>query len=139
MPERRGAGLRAPQLASASAANRRAGGFVAGMISLMVLAQVFYKFAGLHAGAAPDPWSAWLLNPWLWSGLLAAVVGTVCWLFALRALPLAVAYPWTALIYVLTPLASAAIFGETLSPPFLVGLAMILAGVIVTTRAVGRS
>ena len=102
----------------------------------MVAAQVLYKFAGLwsrdHAGLI----AAFMLNPWLWSGLGCAVVGMVLWLMALRRLALSVAYPWTALVYVFTPIASALIFGDLLRTEYLFGLALISVGVVITTRGV---
>jgi drug/metabolite transporter (DMT)-like permease len=112
---------------------------VAGTIAAMVAAQVFYKLAGLwsrdHAGLI----AAFVLNPWLWIGLACAVVGMVLWLLALRHLPLSVAYPWTALVYIFTPIASALIFGDLLRTEYLIGLGLIAVGVVITTRSVSTS
>lgn len=109
---------------------------VAGMILLMVAAQIMYKFAGLYAVSHADTIASYLFNPWLWLGLVCALLGMILWLIALRHLPLATAYPWTALIYVFTPTASAFVFGEQLRIQYIIGLALISAGVLVTTRGV---
>ena len=105
----------------------------------MVAAQVMYKFAGLWSRHHQGLLAAFALNPWLWVGLGCAVVGMVLWLLALRHLPLSAAYPWTALIYVFTPIASALIFGDLLRAEYLIGLALITVGVVITTRGASTS
>ena len=60
----------------------------------------------------------------------------LCWLMTLRNMPLAVAYPWTALIYVLTPLVSAVLFGDVLSAKYMLGMTSIIAGVVLTSGGV---
>ena len=112
---------------------------VAGTIALMVVAQVMYKFAGLWSLSHSELVAAFVLNPWLWGGLGCALLGLVLWLLALRRLPLAVAYSWTALIYVFTPMVSSLVFDDLLRAQYLVGLALIASGVVVTTRGVGTS
>lgn len=54
---------------------------------------------------------------------------TILWVLALREVPLSIAYPFTALAFVLVPLASAAMFNEALSPRYFVGLAFVVGGV----------
>lgn len=110
--------------------------FLAGMIASMTAAQVMFKFAGNHAADQAGLIGAFVSNPWLWAGLLSSGVGMVCWLLTLRKLPLASAYPWTALIYVFTPLASTALFGEILSGKYLLGMICIVAGVFITAGGV---
>ena len=105
----------------------------------MVAAQVMYKFAGLWSRHHQGLLAAFALNPWLWVGLSCAVVGMVLWLLALRHLPLSAAYPWTALIYVFTPIASSLIFGDLLRAEYLIGLALITVGVVITTRGASTS
>jgi drug/metabolite transporter (DMT)-like permease len=107
-----------------------------GMIILMTAAQVMFKLAGNHAGVQLTLVSALISNPWLWAGLLLSAAGMVCWLLTLRKVSLSKAYPWTALIYVLTPLASAWLFGDALDSKYLLGLASIVAGVFLTAGGV---
>lgn len=95
----------------------------------MATAQVLLKFAGIHAAAHFNVFHAFLANPWFWGALLAAAIGMVCWLMALKKMPLAIAYPGTALIYVIAPLASAALFGDPLTVQYILGMASIIAGV----------
>jgi len=110
--------------------------FLAGMILFMTAAQVMFKFAGNHALAQMGLVRALMSNPWLWIGLLFSAAGMLCWLLTLRKIPLASAYPWTAIIYVFTPLASALLFDDPLGVKYLLGLTSIVAGVFFTTGGV---
>lgn len=106
--------------------------FLAGMIMLMTAAQVMFKLAGDHALAQMGLVRSLISNPWLWIGLLFSAAGMLCWLLTLRKISLASAYPWTALIYVFTPLASALLFDDPLGAKYLLGLTSIVAGVFFT-------
>ncbi len=110
--------------------------FLAGMILCMTASQILLKLAGLHSAAHTDPVEGFLRNPWLWAALGASASGIFFWLLTLRKLPLSIAYPWTALIYLITPLAGAWIFSEVLTGRYVVGLALILSGVVLTSRGV---
>lgn len=101
-----------------------------GMICLMASAQLLFKQAGLHASAHTGWLESLALNAWLWTGMAVSAVGMVCWLLTLRRLPLATAYPWTALIYVMTPLASKLLFDDQLSWRYLSGMSLIVLGVV---------
>lgn len=109
---------------------------LAGMILLMSASQVLLKFAGLHAGAHAGALQGFLRNPWLWAAMACSAGGIGCWLLTLRRLPLAVAYPWTALIYVITPWAGTWFFAEVLKGRYAIGIVLILAGVVFTSRGV---
>jgi drug/metabolite transporter (DMT)-like permease len=106
------------------------------MILLMSTAQLFFKQAGIYASNYQAWHQALALNPWLWIGLLASAVAMLCWLHTLRHMALSSAYPWTALIYVLTPLSSALLFGDQLSAHYLIGMTIIIAGVFLTAGGV---
>lgn len=110
--------------------------FLSGMIVCMVTTQVLLKVAGIHAAVRFDILYAFLGNPWLWGSLLTSGAGLTCWLITLRHMSLATAYPWTALIYVFTPLASAMLFGDELSTKYLLGMTSIVVGVVLTSRGV---
>ena len=108
--------------------------FLAGMVAAMTAAHIMFKFAGNHSVKQVGLIDGFVSNPWLWAGLLASGIGMVCWLLVLRKLPLATAYPWTALIFVFTPLVSMALFGDVLSEKYLLGMAFIVTGVVITTN-----
>lgn len=113
--------------------------FLAGMILFMAMAQILFKLAGIHAAAYATLHDTVILNPWLWGGLLTSSFGMGCWLLTLRRMPLASAYPWTALVYVLTPLASVVLFDDVLSGQYLAGLACIVVGVYLSAGNVRAS
>lgn len=69
------------------------------------------------------------------SCLAAAVLAAVLWMLALERLEVGFAYPFMALSFVLVPVGSAVLLGEALPPLQLLGLALIVAGVTVSTVA----
>ena len=103
------------------------------MVLLMTIAQLLFKAAAIHASENISFVDAWILNIWLSVGIVATVVATLLWFFSLKSLPLSVAYPWTALIYVFTPVASMYIYGDILSLQFFIGMIMVVLGVVITT------
>lgn len=109
---------------------------LAGVIVLMTIAQLLFKKAGLYANGYTEWYFALALNPWLAIGLAASVCGMVCWLFTLRSISLSSAYPWTALTYVITPVGGALLFGEVITVKYILGMALIVAGIVVTSRGV---
>ncbi|WP_051257817.1 EamA family transporter [Desulfovibrio cuneatus] len=74
------------------------------------------------------------MNPYLWLALFSFAIGMLFWAKTLRALPLATAYSWTALTYVLVPFCGALLWQERLALPYFIGLGCIIAGVFITTR-----
>jgi drug/metabolite transporter (DMT)-like permease len=109
-------------------------GLIAVYITLLVTSQIMYKFAGLWSLSNPGLLGVAFKNPWIAMGLVSAMIAMVLWLVILRQLSLTEAYPWTALIYIITPIASTIIFGELLKPQYFLGLALVVVGVFITTR-----
>ena len=98
---------------------------------LMTTGQILFKKASLAGGGAS--WQASFLNPWMVAALTLYGGATVLWVWLLRSTPLSVAYPFTALSYVLVPLAAIAVFGEVLSWRYAFGCALIITGIIFTS------
>jgi multidrug transporter EmrE-like cation transporter len=109
---------------------------LAAMIVWMTGAQLLFKNAGLHSLAHPGLVKGFLLNAGLWLGLFASGMSMLCWLGCLRSLPLSAAYPWTASIYVLTPLASTFLFNEILGYRYFIGIAILVAGIVLSAGGV---
>jgi drug/metabolite transporter (DMT)-like permease len=63
------------------------------------------------------------------AGLAAWAASTICWLYVLRAAPLARAYGVTSLTYVIVTLASVNLFGEPIRRLHGVGITLIVIGV----------
>ena len=111
---------------------------VAGMIGSMTAAQIFFKMAGLESLEGVGLMKSWILNPWLWVSLVASAVGMLFWFFVLRCLSLSIAYPWTAMIYVLTPLCSVLVFSDLLTTQYGVGMLFIVLGIFITTSGASK-
>lgn len=81
--------------------------------------------AALHQGAA---WIGWLP-----AGILCYGLSMLCWLFALRSLPLNRAYPLLSLSYVLVCALAILLplFDERLNAGKLLGMALIILGLLV--------
>lgn len=100
----------------------------------MASSQILLKFAGQHSAVHASVIDGFALNPWLWASLGASIIGIGFWLLTLRRLTLSAAYPWTALIYFITPLAGVWFFADALTDRYLFGLAFVLVGMLLTTR-----
>jgi undecaprenyl phosphate-alpha-L-ara4N flippase subunit ArnE len=104
------------------------------------LGQVLFKYASpvaanargfdLVVGLARSP--AFVAAAALYAGL------TVYWTWLLSRVPLSRAYPFIALCFLFVPLMARLFFGERTPPTFLVGLALIVAGLGVITLGAAR-
>lgn len=101
-----------------------------GSVLLGVVAQVLLKM-----GAARDSFAAQILDWRTIFGLGLYGVGAFFYIYALRKLPLSVAFPTVAASYVLVAFAGWAFFREALALPQWLGLGLILAGVYFLHRA----
>jgi drug/metabolite transporter (DMT)-like permease len=88
--------------------------------------QVLFKL-GAGAGAAPMA----LLNPTIAAGLACYGLGTVLWIVALSRTTLMVAYPFTALTFVLVYGAAFFVLHEKLSLGGAIGSGLVWAGLVV--------
>ena len=60
---------------------------------------------------------------------------SIAWIWVLQKVELGRVYPLMALAFVLVPLGSHFVFGERFQPQYFVGVAMIMAGIIIAVRA----
>jgi drug/metabolite transporter (DMT)-like permease len=96
----------------------------------MASGQVLFKIA-----SGQGDMSRVLLSPVLWGAAVLYGVVTILWVMLLREVDLARAYPLMALTYVLVPAASVLLLGEKVGSSYLVGVALIVAGIILTIRS----
>ncbi len=94
-------------------------------VGILALGQLLFKYAA--RGAHHSAWS-FLLDPAFFLGLVLYAGATLSWMFVLRAFPITVAYPATALAIVLVLVAGVFLFGETINGMQALGIAAILAG-----------
>ncbi|MEO8557784.1 MAG: hypothetical protein ABI439_01890 [Rhodospirillales bacterium] len=69
-------------------------------------------------------------RPLIWLGVACYIAAFVMWMTILSRLPLGVAFPASAMVFIAVVLSSYFVFGETIGAWQLVGFAMILGGVL---------
>ncbi|MHB1676740.1 MAG: SMR family transporter [Sulfuriferula sp.] len=74
-------------------------------------------------------------EPHIIGGLLCYVISVVVWIMVLSRVEVGVAYPMVSIGYVITALAAAWLFGETLTMERIVGIGVIILGVFLITRS----
>jgi multidrug transporter EmrE-like cation transporter len=103
------------------------------LLAFDVAIQVTMKFAGdqLHPIPFGFDWAAAALSsPMVWISLIGYVATFVLWLAILHSSPLSAAFPTTALVYALVPLAGWLYLGEDFTPGQAIGISLIMAGVL---------
>ena len=101
-------------------------------IALSTAAQVWLKLGAEH-GENAGLFSG-LHSPWVWLGIFAMIGSLLTWLNALRAVPLSLAFALAGVIHALVPLACWVWLGEAISGKRWMGIALVIAGVVVSAR-----
>jgi drug/metabolite transporter (DMT)-like permease len=96
-------------------------------------AQLLLRGAALR-GADPTRPATLVTNPMFVAGVAAYGISVLTWLAVLKRVPLTVATPFIALVYVLVPIAAKFVFGDLLSWRMLGGMALVLAGVTLVAQ-----
>ena len=76
-----------------------------------------------------------LFDPWVFSGFVAAFVASFFWMAAMTKFDISFAYPFMSLAFVLVLVLSVWLFHEPLTWQKVVGMALIVAGIVVTSRS----
>ena len=100
---------------------------------LLAVGQVLFKLAGREVVLVRQ-WSdiaGLFATPWLWVALVVYGGATLLWIVLLQRVPLSRAYPFAALGFVLVPAASAWLFGERITLPYVLGAALVVVGILV--------
>jgi len=71
----------------------------------------------------------------LFSSFALYGVMTIAWIWVLQKADLGKVYPLMALAFLIVPIGSHFIFGERFQPQYFVGVALIMAGIIVAVRS----
>lgn len=93
--------------------------------------QVMLKLAATRLAGVSDL----LFSPILLAALILYGGMSVIWLVVLRQVDLSKAYPFVALTFVVVPLASVRLLGETVSPRYWAGVALILTGIVIASKS----
>jgi multidrug transporter EmrE-like cation transporter len=115
--------------------------YIAITVILTVYGQLIIKWQATLAGNLPEGGGDKLffllrlvLNPWVASGLFAAFLASLTWMAAMTKLPLSHAYPFMSLAFVLVMFLSAFIFHEPLTWAKAIGMACIVAGIVIGSQ-----
>ncbi len=76
-----------------------------------------------------------VLSPWVVGGLIIYALGVVNWLLALSSFELSYVYPFASLGYIGIIIGSYFIFRERISWMRLMGIAVIISGVLISSRS----
>jgi drug/metabolite transporter (DMT)-like permease len=98
---------------------------------MMAIGQTLFKLGAPHWTGSGIPALAlsFLKNPYLVTAVFLYAVTILLWIYVLKHLPLSLAYPVTALSYVIVPIISAFVLKEDVGPTTIAGTVLILAGI----------
>lgn len=107
---------------------------------LMTVSELLLKKGATEAASLAMPsWLAWtgigtLGSGWTVGGIAVYIAAFFNWLYALRWVPLSIAYPVTSAVYVLIALGAWLFLGERIGGLRWVGIVLITAGVVFCAR-----
>lgn len=115
--------------------------YVAGTLAFASYSQLIVKWRIDKAGDFPDGLGEkleylgrFLIDPWVISAGIAVLVSALCWFAALTQLDLNRAYPFMGATFVIVLLGSGIFFSEAVTLPKVLGVTLIVAGIVVSTR-----
>lgn len=109
-------------------------------VTLSAFGQVSFKIGvdragGSDAQTALGTVMSMLFSPMVLVGLALYAIGTVFWLLALKHMDLSLAYPFVALSFIVVVAIGVLGLGEPFNLVKLAGLCLIIAGILVLSRA----
>ncbi len=108
----------------------------------VAISELFLK-TGADATVYLSPEWSWtglttLASPLVWLGIIFTIVSFITWLYAIKHLPLSVAFPASQAIHILVPLSSWLVLGEQISGLRWCGIALVLCGLALVARPVAE-
>ena len=101
-------------------------------VGMICTGQLLFKLVGLRLQAGIPILDYRVLSV---AGISIVIYGlaTLLWIYVLKTTPLTKAYPYMALSFVLIPIASVVLYSEQVRPMYVLGTALIVAGVLLTS------
>lgn len=116
--------------------------YIALTIAFTVYGQLVIKWRLANMAALPDALSDKLLflikavfDPWIFSSFVAAFLASLAWMAAVTKFEISYAYPFMSMAFVLVLILSYFFFNEQITVYKVLGMALIVAGIIVASRA----
>lgn len=109
--------------------------FIVGAVIVIAIGQITFKFAAQSLRILPSQSPLALLRDnamplsLVALALLLYLLSTIAWVYALRTVPLSIAFMFNALAFVIVPVAGFLLFGEQVPRFFLPGLLLIVGGI----------
>ena len=110
-------------------------------VLLTVYCQLIVKWRVAQAGVPPVELvpklfflTRLMFNPWMLTVMLAAFLAGLSWFAVMTKYELSYAYPFMSLAFVLVLVLSALFFNEAVTIPKVVGLLVVVAGLIISSR-----
>lgn len=104
----------------------------------IAVGQILFKLAS-HAIGPQTNVLALISSPYLIGGGTLYVTATLAWIWLLSRMELSQAYPFMALSFVIVPLLSMVFLGEHVGYRYWFGIALIVAGIVLTLSAAPRT
>jgi undecaprenyl phosphate-alpha-L-ara4N flippase subunit ArnE len=100
---------------------------------MLSVGQVLFKYAsGKIDIDGKGVFFGLFLNPAFVLAIAVYAVATISWLLVLKATPLRIAYPFSALAFIIVPIFASIFLGETLRFTTFIGAAIIVFGVYIS-------
>lgn len=104
------------------------------VVAANAVGQILFKITADYVRVHPEQgMAAYVSNPWIWVALALYGGAIVLWIKVLQSVPLSVAYPAMALVFVFVPLAGVVLFDETQGLRFFAGIVLIALGIWLTS------
>ena len=115
--------------------------YIALTIIFTVYGQLIIKWQVNNAGAFPEQASDkllflfnLLLNPWIISALLAALLAALSWMAAMSKFDISHAYPFMSLSFILVLILSGVFLNEPITLYKVIGLSLIVIGIVLGSQ-----
>jgi multidrug transporter EmrE-like cation transporter len=116
--------------------------YILGTVLFTVLGQLLIKWGVTKYGSLPEKFTEkvvflfnLLLDPFIFIGFVSAVSAAFFWMAAMTKYDLSYAYPFTSLSFLLVLVLSTWLFNESLTGHKVVGLALIIVGIVISSRS----
>lgn len=100
------------------------------------IGQILFKLASpfFPQTLTLDTLISFLFNRFLFSALVIYGIATILWVYALKLVPLSIAYPFMALAFVIVPIMGVIFLNEPFNVKTIFGVALIVGGLFVIVK-----
>ncbi len=117
--------------------------YIFGTIFFTVYGQIVLKWRINDVGSLPDGLTEKILfliqllfDPWIFSGFASAFIASFFWMATMTKFEISYAYPFMSSAFVLVFLLSVFLFQEQITIHKIIGLILIVAGIVITSRSI---